>query len=135
MYAEERRNLAEMIVEDFYGSAVMNILTWNVVYSLFPRTTFEVREMRAVIQDLDDKEEANMKKYEGRGWKPILFDDVDAGKVACEFMEARRVGDRRTWVLTFGAEDCDDEGKCELESVRFTVGEDSICLLKEWRRS
>lgn len=35
------RCLVRSIVQEFYGSAVMNFIAWNKATCLFPRTTFK----------------------------------------------------------------------------------------------
>lgn len=121
--APERKHPVEAILTGFYGSAVMNIITWNRAYSLFPRTTFFRREM-CVFRLVDSREEGQLAKYERRGWKECNLHPEG------EIMDARRVGDSRTWVIRFGENEEEDNANAEVESWRFAVGERRIVLLK-----
>lgn len=135
------------IVQGFYGSAVMNMITWNKAICLFPRTTFlhsgmcVLRQLRwhshdawssnacfdpECIRGCDD-ERRQVEKYESRGWNLVKF-DIDE-----ELLEARSVGDSRCWNMLFDVKGIPErkyERKESVRCVRFALGEDEVVLLR-----
>ena len=95
MCVNQRRNPVESVVKQFYGSAIMNVITWNKAYCLFPRTTFVERGMCALRTHLRKQEEEAIAKYERRGWPLLDWSPLP------ELQAARRVGDSMTWVVPF----------------------------------
>ncbi|KZV93101.1 hypothetical protein EXIGLDRAFT_835998 [Exidia glandulosa HHB12029] len=76
----------------------MNFITWDRVYSLYPRATLE--ERRALVTfDKGVRFEEAMLKYTSRGYRieTMLFkEDTTAGAFA---LGPRWVGDERCWVV------------------------------------
>ncbi|KAF8176015.1 hypothetical protein BJ912DRAFT_987673 [Pholiota molesta] len=70
----------------FHSSCVMNIITHDKAYSLYPRATFE--DYRSLMfSNSNDREENALKKYASRGWTTIMLSS------------ARYLGDRGCWTL------------------------------------
>jgi hypothetical protein len=121
-----RRRPVQSILVGFYGSAIMNVITWNRAYCLFPHTTFVERGMCALRTYLRKSEKEAMVKYSQRGWPVLDWSPLP------ELQAARRVGDSMTWVIPFetcpvGEVPAEDK---EVECVRFAVGEHCVVLLK-----
>lgn len=123
-----RRGLVQAILEEFYGTAVMVMVTWNTVYCLFPRTTFARVEM-FTVKRLTAQEREAVAKYERRGWKRSSMPSER------EVTAARRVGDSMTWTMCF------DEGGSVIDRVveeddsirrcRFSLGERGMTMLRQ----
>jgi hypothetical protein len=113
----------------FYGTAIMNVISWKSAYCLFPHTTFVERGMRILEWTGSPKEQMAIAKYEQRGW-PVLnwypeAEDVEPD----EYEKERRVGDHLSWVIALDASESADSS---VESVRFAVG--PVLVLLESRR-
>jgi len=116
-----------MIIEGFYGSALMNVITWNKAYSLFPRMTFLRRGMCVLrrlrtLRTSGVREVDQLEKYERRGWTVMELCDDN------EVLNARHVGDRWSWTIEFGENAVEQDDK--VESVRFAIGECRLVLLR-----
>ncbi len=88
------------ILRDFYTSAVVNFLTWNKAYSLFPLPTF-IQYRTVLFKGLDPYYANMIRKYRRRGWTvvPKLYNEDYTD--SCPFDEERRVGDPFTWMIPF----------------------------------
>lgn len=122
----------EHIVRHFYGTAVMNLITADAGYCLFPWRTVVLREMQVVTpQDLTAGEVEAIRKYEDRGWRcvPWYFMAKDR-----EISSAREVGDRYTWTVWFPLQgECSYcKGCCSIkrDPVRFAIMEDGVGILR-----
>lgn len=103
------------IVEDFYGSAVMNVITWDRAYCVFPHTTF-VRRGMVVLRYLRGwRERKQVGKYAGRGFPRVSWSD-EVG----EMCQVRSVGDRYTWRICFDG-DGSVEDAMDVGSFRFVI--------------
>jgi len=77
----------------------MNLLTWCAAYCLFPRRTLVQQQSQLLeCQVRSPRVQRAVEKYEARGWRfseweNLVYDD--------ELTQARRVGDRWTWVVPF----------------------------------
>ncbi|KAH7356850.1 hypothetical protein BKA65DRAFT_495597 [Rhexocercosporidium sp. MPI-PUGE-AT-0058] len=74
----------------FSSTAVINFMSWNTAYSLFPAMTFlEPRTQCRVswIPDNEDCIQSQIEKYSTRGWTDVTM----------LFEGSRRVGDRHSW--------------------------------------
>lgn len=121
---------AQSVLTRFYGTVVMNFLTWNKAYCVFPRTTFVRRGMWLTNPtELFWQEWMAVVKYEQRGWEEL--DSVEEA----EKREGRRVGDSMTWVIPFPTEGMENAiGDGEVEDIRFGVQDHSVVLLKRKRQ-
>ncbi|CZT44196.1 uncharacterized protein RSE6_04331 [Rhynchosporium secalis] len=82
-----------------------NVITWNVAYSLNPKTTFlKPREQRILTPGAgwDDMilSEDFVDKYEQRGWK-LIDSSLEVGPEECDIAlyPSRRIGDSGTWKI------------------------------------
>ncbi|KAI1263505.1 hypothetical protein F5Y18DRAFT_438187 [Xylariaceae sp. FL1019] len=103
------------IMNVFRSSCIVNIITWNKAYSIFPRATFLKHRTIALrsLSQFSPGTGALHAKYSKRGWRmwthPVPFavaDDLVGGKKGCSDLEdecgphrCRRIGDRDTWTL------------------------------------
>ncbi|EFW21532.1 conserved hypothetical protein [Coccidioides posadasii str. Silveira] len=93
-------NPVKFILASFYGSAVMNFITYSKAYSVFPKATFVKRQM-CILKRCGDLEERALLKYEGRGFTAVPM-EIWKRKPASELREfvcARKIGDRHTWTI------------------------------------
>ncbi|KAF8961522.1 hypothetical protein BDZ97DRAFT_1828663 [Flammula alnicola] len=84
---------------NFHSTCVMNIITHDKAYSLFPRGTFE--ERRSLIYIADNRCAAARAKYASRGWaqsRDITRDEFDDPRSA--FSRGDRFpGDSKCWTM------------------------------------
>jgi len=122
----------EVLIRRFYGTHVMNFITADMALSLFPRTTFERREMFLVRDGMDrtgdptlDSELSAVAKYRSRGWRVSSF----AGD---ELSSLRSLFDAKCWVMHFGRDGSvvARSGKPSCD-VRFALGEDGVVRLRD----
>ena len=91
---------ARCILQGFYSTVVINIITWNKAYSLFPLLTF-VNHKGYMLKSMDDFYFARVAKYGRRGWKieEIMWpEDARSNHPIRRF---RRLGDSFSWVIPF----------------------------------
>ncbi|KAL2073368.1 hypothetical protein VTL71DRAFT_10692 [Oculimacula yallundae] len=83
---------ARAILGCFSTTTVVNMMSWNAAYSMFPKMTFfEPRTQRKIAQGADiDAIQRQIDKYSLRGW--------DANGIPA--VGSRRVGDCRSWKIT-----------------------------------
>lgn len=92
----------QSVLRCYYTSCLVNFITWNKAFSVFPRATFA--EHRTLpLKKLDARERRCHDKYRERGWRMQRRPRLDA---AGEFLARvgdehthRRLGDRYTWVM------------------------------------
>jgi hypothetical protein len=90
---------------------VVNIITWNKAYSIFPDYTFLEHET-FMLQSLNDSNWKGLLKYGDRRWKnrTSAEDERPAGKILPQSLEPkpfdhfRRVGDSKTWMVELDIE-------------------------------
>ncbi|KAI1269437.1 hypothetical protein F5Y18DRAFT_437344 [Xylariaceae sp. FL1019] len=95
-----------IILKGFYTTCVMNFITWNRVYSIFPRVTFLEHET-IPLKPLDTHYGQCLLKYSVRGWPmathpmtPKRWNDLIYPQALSDHMSCnRRVGDGDTWIL------------------------------------
>jgi hypothetical protein len=114
------------ILAGFHSTVVLNVISWNKAYSIFPDATFLHRETFA-LQPLDDGSQNAIAKYAGRGWKnssenqrresrrtprsatssetPLPESPKIPRSLTSENFDIfRRVGDTKTWVVELDIE-------------------------------
>ena len=119
---------------NFYGTAMMSLITWNRAYCLFPRTTFLHQGMfllksGGTLQDLlgfsTDEIHDVLNKYAAHGFM------LDHWAADYEVFEARGVGDSRCWTISLGELEEEEEKETKYEEpVRFALGERGVVLLR-----
>ncbi|KAI1098501.1 hypothetical protein F4804DRAFT_350322 [Jackrogersella minutella] len=86
----------------FYTTALMNFITWNKAYSIFPRATFLSHETMP-LKPVNDYFGELHRKYSKRGWKmrtqPLDCDMTTKRTDPFGRRTNRRIGDDDTWVL------------------------------------
>ncbi|MCJ1251000.1 hypothetical protein MMC30_008231 [Trapelia coarctata] len=100
-YATSGAGLVVKIIQIWkIESAVVNIITWNKAYALFPLPTF-IHRKTYVLQKLNDYRGAQLLKYGQRGWKiqGTLWPEEETP--SHPFQARRRIGDKFTWTIPF----------------------------------
>ena len=105
----------EIVVNNFYSSAMMNIITWEKAYCLFPLWTVKQRVSSVWFFEA----EAARLKLESVG-----FDTQPKSVAAVE----RRVGDSLTLVVPLERPLCGKEDG-EIEKCRLAVGNSGVVSL------
>ncbi|OTA69596.1 hypothetical protein K449DRAFT_429059 [Hypoxylon sp. EC38] len=87
------------ILRTYYTTAVINFISWNKAYSLFPRATFLYRETMP-LKPVNEHFGQLHTKYSERGWRmrtqPITYDLFPGRKSPFGNKANRRVGDEDT---------------------------------------
>ncbi|KAJ6501033.1 hypothetical protein C8R47DRAFT_1039998 [Mycena vitilis] len=82
----------------FHTTCVMNVLTYNHAFALYPRSTF-IHKEALVIKTDGAKQESGRQKYVDRGWKMSGVPSLDnKSEVAVRLL--RWPGDPFTWTLS-----------------------------------
>ncbi|KAI1415796.1 hypothetical protein F5Y13DRAFT_186651 [Hypoxylon sp. FL1857] len=90
------------ILRTYYTTALVNFISWNKAYSLFPRATFLYHETMP-LKPVNEHFGRLHSKYSKRGWRmrtqPITY-DVFPGHISPYGTSAnRRIGDRDTRII------------------------------------
>jgi hypothetical protein len=94
----------EAIITSYYTTAVVNFITWNAAYSIFPDLTF-IKRKTYQLTELNSYFGKQVAKYGRRGWKTLetVWDDdreYTKSLPPSENMHAvRRIGDSKTWKI------------------------------------
>ncbi|KAK0107305.1 hypothetical protein ONS95_004002 [Cadophora gregata] len=90
----------------FTSTAVMNFMSWNAAYSMFPELTFlePRRQLKLCTGQEDDNEmeriQAHVEKYRKLGWKLLPQQDTkESPSPSLQVERTRRVGDHFSWKL------------------------------------
>ncbi|KAI0646149.1 hypothetical protein C8Q79DRAFT_909306 [Trametes meyenii] len=86
---------------DFHSTCVMNVITYNAAYSLYPFATFELN-ISLVLNDREPNAPAALRKYSRRGWKSIASDSSLVHYLeprAFSLDTLRWVCDGRSWTI------------------------------------
>jgi hypothetical protein len=100
-----------------YTTAVLNIITWNKAYSIFPDATFLGRET-FMLYPLNDNYRLRLSKYAERGWQNWVTskEPQTTSTERQPFWTSltvpsrsslgghRRIADERTWIVEFDTE-------------------------------
>ncbi|KAF4637168.1 hypothetical protein G7Y89_g920 [Cudoniella acicularis] len=93
------------IIGDFYTSALINFITWNKIYSIFPDSTFLDHETLR-LRNAGDEETELIAKYAERGWQTKL-ELREAGTLPARCIQNisnRRLGDSNSWIIALDTE-------------------------------
>ncbi|KAI5897198.1 uncharacterized protein SCHCODRAFT_01177179 [Schizophyllum commune H4-8] len=96
-----RLGVAETILQ-FHSTVVMNMITHDTAYSLYPRATFvDKRTLKTCKGDTRECEAVALAKYEQRGWEVVdKMSPIDALSHNTEFGKGfRYVGDEMTRII------------------------------------
>ncbi|KAF2806278.1 uncharacterized protein BDZ99DRAFT_523738 [Mytilinidion resinicola] len=87
------------IVQSFYTTCVVNVISWNKAYAIYARPTF-ANHKTYLLRGADDIIGALLRKYSDRGWQShdVLWPE-EARSPLNPFRTPRRVGDEFTWTL------------------------------------
>lgn len=108
------------VLETFYGTHLMNVLTWSHAYSLFPRTTFVERGLK-VVKSMRVEEFDHLAKSQERGWN-LLTRFQPQSENPMELVDDRVVGDQWTWSFSFpDLREALGQNRVYCESVDFNV--------------
>ncbi|EPE34585.1 hypothetical protein GLAREA_10279 [Glarea lozoyensis ATCC 20868] len=99
------RTLAlEAIVANYYTTAVVNFITWNAAYCLFPDLTF-IKRTTYSLKNTEERYNHQIAKYRDRGWETLgVVEDEDQQFTKSLLLHDdeqgfRRIGDSRTWKI------------------------------------
>lgn len=112
----------DLILRNFGTTAVVNIISWEKAYSLFPVSTF-VHYDSFLLRSRSQGNAALLAKYTARGWNNRGPLPRDYRGVNHPVRECRRIGDRWTWGLPLdvnGVVKADKQTE-ELEKVCFSI--------------
>ncbi|KAF2489868.1 hypothetical protein BU16DRAFT_531300 [Lophium mytilinum] len=87
------------ILQSFYTTCVVNVISWNKAYAIYARPTFAMHKTYC-LRSVDDTIGALLRKYSDRGWQShdVLWPE-EARSPLNPFRTPRRVGDSFTWTL------------------------------------
>lgn len=86
------------ILEGFYTTVVVNVISWNKAYSVYPLTTFN-QYRGYLLKELDEYTSSFVSKYTQRGWKIQELMWPEDRRINHPIQELRRIGDRYTWII------------------------------------
>ncbi|MCJ1402670.1 hypothetical protein MMC11_005890 [Xylographa trunciseda] len=88
----------QAILRGFYTSAVINFISWNKAYSMFPSPTF-IDHKTYLTRKPDDYLGGLLAKYSERGWRSqeVLWPEEE--KSSHPIQRSRRVADRLSWII------------------------------------
>jgi len=116
------------MLQGFYMTAVMNFISWDKAYAIFPVPTFVHRKMY-MLRKSGYNTEQGLLKYDRRGWKLEELSSSKDGAPSHAMQPQRHVGDESTWVIPFDISNVKVEGMepCERrpDSVSFAISNPS----------
>lgn len=65
------------ILGEFYATAVVNIISWNLAYSMFPDIIFLEPRTTYRLKQPSDTFDAHFAKYAKRGWPLSILQRMD----------------------------------------------------------
>ncbi|KAF7340793.1 NADPH-dependent methylglyoxal reductase GRE2 [Mycena sanguinolenta] len=90
------------VIAGFHSTCVMNVITHDVAFALYPWSTFVTKEavkVKSVSWSTEEGKEAARRKYEERGWKMLKHPSPNCTSELGVRMH-RSVGDRFTWTIS-----------------------------------
>lgn len=131
-----------LILENYSSSALINFITWNRAYSLFPNSTFIHHKGWWLRPRVDTNAACMMNQDTGRGWEVHIsgvgFPHHYHNDTQNHPMQLlRRIGDRFTWLLPLDVSDAALRGRPTqaLEAITFSprvVEGHSIVIAGTW---
>jgi len=112
----------EMILTSFYMTAVVNIISWDCAYSIFPDITFikrkayQLKAMTVYYSNLCEK-------YYRRGWLCLQVprDDDRKWTLSLQTYGSRRVGDSKCWKMDLDTADVESGSPSSLLELPFHI--------------
>lgn len=86
------------ILNTFFTTLVVNIITWNKAYSIFPLTTF-IQKRGYLLRSPDADFASLMVNYTQRGWTIQQSMRPEDPRANQPIRENRRIGDQFTWQI------------------------------------
>ena len=88
------------ILTNFYTTLVVNIISWNKAYAVFPQPSF-LYHKTYLLMSMTDYFGKLLSKYGERGWtvQDNLWPEDEASHKS--MLEPRRLGDKWTWIIPF----------------------------------
>ena len=86
------------ILQGFYTTAVINVISWNKAYAIFARSTFLDFKTYS-LKPLDPFFIESLRKYHRRGWQweeTLRRQDYSS---TSSLQPLRRIGDKHTWII------------------------------------
>lgn len=92
------------ILKGFYTTLVVNIISWNKAYAIFPQPSF-LYHKTYLLTPMTDWYGGMLAKYDKRGWRSqgILWPEDKASHAS--ITQPRRLGDRFTWTIPLDTAD------------------------------
>ncbi|KAG8527294.1 uncharacterized protein KY384_008038 [Bacidia gigantensis] len=90
------------ILDLSHSTVVVNFITWNKAYAIFPLPTF-CQHRGYLLQQLDDWERPLVQEYSRRGW---TIEEMMWPEDHCKnhpLRPQRRTGDQQSWIIPFNA--------------------------------
>ena len=86
------------ILSGFYMTLVVNVISWNKAYALFPQSSF-IYHKSYLLKEMSDYVGKLLAKYDERGWKcrHILWAENEVYNRS--MIVDRRIGDQHTWII------------------------------------
>jgi hypothetical protein len=86
------------ILHGFYTTALLNFMTWNMVYALFPQITFLEPRKTYPLHEITKKHRETLTRYADRGWCAY---DTMGSPIPCLIpaMGSRQLSDSKTWKI------------------------------------
>jgi hypothetical protein len=89
-------------------ACVMNLISFETAYSLYPKETFETRRL-LIFEYASPNQDIARAKYASRGWELLgnVTDDEKTSLYSSLRQGVRWIGDSFSWSLPLGSEDVD----------------------------
>ncbi|KAI4248161.1 MAG: hypothetical protein LQ352_006006 [Teloschistes flavicans] len=86
------------ILNGFYSTLVVNVISWNKAYAIYPQPSF-LRHKTYLLRKMDDYNGQSLVKYDARGWRSqdVLWPEEEASH-GC-MLKLRRLDDQFTWKI------------------------------------
>ncbi|TFK88767.1 hypothetical protein K466DRAFT_520274 [Polyporus arcularius HHB13444] len=84
----------------FHSTCVMNVITYDAAYALYPYATFELSKSLVVTEDCSERTESALQKYAARGFRLVYPSFELAENNPPDFFIdeiQRRVADKHSW--------------------------------------
>ena len=86
------------ILRGFYSTIIVNVMSWNKVYSVFPLST-PIQHKGYQLKPIDDHHAPLVNKYSRRGWDMQEIMWPEEKRINHPVRKYRRLGDRFTWTI------------------------------------